>query len=210
MNKRKAFIILALAAIVAIVAIAALRHYKRTNFELRYVKTKVDITQNDWDIVLGNDSAQLTIIMYVNYNCTYCHRFLNIDYKYLKEKYVDNGLVKFVLKPIDLTGNKQSIMALQMAICLNQIGELTDYHDILLLEPHSIYTNEFADFLTDLAENNQIVGECVNNNCNYVELNNKEFNTLGLKGTPAFVIGNKVYKGYRKLKYFEQIINTNL
>lgn len=210
MNQRKAIIILAIAAIVTFVAIAAMRHYKRTNFELRYQKTKVSIDQNDWDIVLGNDSAKLAVIMYVDYNCKYCHRFLNIDYKYLKQKYVDNRQVKFILKPIDLTGNKQAISALQMALCLNQIGELTDYHEILLLEPSSIYSNDFADFLTELAEGNPIIGECVNNNCNYVELNNKEFNTLGLKGTPAFVIGNKVYKGYRKLKYFEQIINTNL
>ncbi|MGI6247339.1 MAG: DsbA family protein [Pseudochelatococcus sp.] len=54
------------------------------------------------DAVLGADDARVTVIEYASLTCSHCAAFHNETFAAFKEKYVDTGKVKFILREFPL------------------------------------------------------------------------------------------------------------
>lgn len=54
------------------------------------------------DVVLGKADAPVTIVEYASLTCTHCATFANDVLPQLKEKYIDTGKVKFILREFPL------------------------------------------------------------------------------------------------------------
>jgi protein-disulfide isomerase len=68
---------------------------------------KVDVTELMkpgplGDQILGKDDAPNTIVEYASLTCSHCKHFHDTTWKELKEKYIDTGKVKFILRDFPL------------------------------------------------------------------------------------------------------------
>src|SRR3974390_2044859 len=56
------------------------------------------------DIVMGSESAPVTIIEYASMTCPHCAAFAVTTFPKLKEKYIDTGKVKYIMREYPLDG----------------------------------------------------------------------------------------------------------
>jgi len=65
------------------------------------------------DIVLGKADAPVTIVEYASMTCGHCAQFHNTTYPVLKEKYIDTGKVKLILRefPLDIVAKAAFMIA---------------------------------------------------------------------------------------------------
>jgi protein-disulfide isomerase len=54
------------------------------------------------DLVLGKDDAPITVVEYASMTCGHCANFHNTVFPKIKEKYVDSGQVRFILREFPL------------------------------------------------------------------------------------------------------------
>ena len=209
MKKRLMWLLLALLLVCVIAAIWWLGG--RTQRQLRFSNTSVEIAENDIDIVLGGDSARITIYMFASYTCRHCHEFLVSDLPQIQQRYIDSGLVRFVIKPIELAENPDMMSALQLAGCMYRDGNADDIRELLLTEPTAVYSDEFRQLIDDIILTNPELAEClVADNFSNIKENNRLFNAIGSKGTPIFVVGGHLYKGRRSYVNFYKVVDYEL
>jgi protein-disulfide isomerase len=65
------------------------------------------------DIVLGQATAPVTVIEYASMTCPHCAHFSATTFPYLKEKYIDTGKVRYIMREFPLN---QPAVAASMAI----------------------------------------------------------------------------------------------
>ncbi len=54
------------------------------------------------DVSVGKEDAAVTIVEYFSLTCGHCASFHAQTFKHIKEKYIDNGMVRFVLREFPL------------------------------------------------------------------------------------------------------------
>ena len=209
MKKQLFWLFLALLVVCAVAAFWWLG--TRTQRHLRFSNTDVEVVENDIDVVYGSDSARITIYMFVSYTCRHCRECLMTDLPQIQQRYIDNGTVRFVVKPINIAENHDMMSALQLAGCMNRDGNADDIRELLLTDPNAIYSDEFRQLIDDIINTNPELAEClVADNFSSVKQNNQLFSAIGSKVTPIFVVGSHVYKGRRSFDNFSEIIEYEL
>jgi protein-disulfide isomerase len=99
MNTRRAFV-MSTSALVALGAFGALRSPAAAQtFSVLELEAKGPLD----DIPLGSPTAPVTIIEYASMTCPHCAAFANGVFPKLKEKYIDTGKVRFIMReyPLD-------------------------------------------------------------------------------------------------------------
>lgn len=174
--------------------------------------TKFEIESSPLDIQYGADEAPLRIIMFMDYTCVHCKRFLLESYPKIYEKYIATGRVKFHLKLITFSNNANINTAYKMAICLNQFGEFEDLNDLLLRETGVVFSDEFLDLEEEFVNRNTSFAACMygGDADDYLRSNLETFVSNQFSGTPTFIINKKVFKGYKSHDEFSKIIHKEL
>lgn len=164
------------------------------------------------DIIFGDDSAKLSIYMYSSYSCTYCNLFFNEGYPQLKEEYIDKGKLKLIMRLTVKTNNIDLLNSLKTAVCINRFGNFEYLHRLLLNNHKVVYTNDFREMVEEFIDKDILVAECVlgGESEEYLKQNLDDFEAFEMKGTPTFIIGNKIYSGYKDYPTFKKIINDHL
>ena len=99
MNTRRAFV-MSTSALVALGAFGALRSPAAAQtFSVLELEAKGPLD----DIPLGSPTAPVTIIEYASMTCPHCAAFANSVFPKLKEKYIDTGKVRYIMReyPLD-------------------------------------------------------------------------------------------------------------
>ncbi|MGI0003784.1 MAG: DsbA family protein [Candidatus Nitrosotenuis sp.] len=81
----------------------------------------------------GNPSAQITIIEFGDYQCTFCYKFHASSLDTIKREYVDSGKANLVFVDFPLNG-PDSVLAAEASHCAKDQDKFWEYH-------HEIYTN---------------------------------------------------------------------
>ena len=170
------------------------------------------VVQKTGDVVFGDHAATKTVFMYASYNCDFCRYFFSRSYPELKTNYLDTGKLKLVVKWVDFTDNPQILYALQAASCIGQFGVYEKYHQLLLVNPDVVFTEDFAVLIDDIMEDNPHIAECIlqHNEYEYLRENVKEFRENNLTGTPTFVFNNHAYSGFISYKNFKNLLEKEL
>lgn len=170
------------------------------------------IVQKTGDVVFGDDAAPKTMFMYASYNCDFCRYFFSRTYPDLKTNFLDAGKLKLVVKWVDFTDNPQILYALQAASCIGQFGIYEKYHQLLLVNPDVVFTEDFALLIDDIMEDNRNIAECILQNDEYAYLreNVREFRENNFTGTPTFVLNNHAYTGFISYNNFKKLIEKEL
>ena len=149
---------------------------------------------------IGNSNSEQIIVEFIDYNCGYCKKTLPTLSKLMKN--FENIQIVFIDYPIL---SESSEIAARAALAANEQNVYFDFHTILLNNTKSI--NE--DFLFEVANRlkldlnkfkKDMSSEKIKNN---IIANIKFANSLKIRGTPTFIIGNQILPGaydYDKLK----------
>ncbi len=167
------------------------------------------VEQKEEDVVFGDFVASQTIFLYASYDCDYCRYFFSRTYPDLKTNFLDNGKLKLVVKWVDFDENQQMMFALQAASCIGRFGVYEKYHQLLLVNPAVVFTEDFTQLIDDIMEDNSEIAECILNNTDYeyIRSNVNEFRENKLTGTPTFVMNNHAYSGFISYENFKKLID---
>nr|WP_321408116.1 thioredoxin domain-containing protein [uncultured Carboxylicivirga sp.] len=171
----------------------------------------VKIKQTDEnDIIFGSYNAPQSIILYFDYNCSYCQKFFKEVYPELKDSLIDNKQVKLIFRLVCKPNDAKALKAYRTAICINKFGQFEKLHKLLLYKPGIIYTKYFDGLIDEYISTNENVAECILNRNETPEIKNiYQFQTLKTKGTPTFIIGNEIKKGYLDFEAILKLLNQD-
>ena len=147
---------------------------------------------------IGNSNASIKLVEFGDYRCGFCAKFHTESRDQIISNYVDTGKVQLIFKDFvvnDRGGYKGSAQAASASYCAAEQGKYWEYHDTIYdnWKGETNWIN--ADLLTTFAENIQIQDiekfkECISSDkySEVVNENNQLARSLGLTGTPSFVV----------------------
>ncbi len=185
------------------------QNFKTIDKEKKLIKSlRSEILDDKNSYQYGDKNSKNTIVEFIDYNCGYCKRNHNIIMKFLKK----NNDVRYIVKELPILGER-SILASKFAIL------------IYLKDGPEVY-QKFFNFL--MTHKNQLdfqilksfaskAGSKINDFDN--QINIKKVNSviatnlllaekLSINGTPTFVIGNSIIRGFISSEELQEIIDN--
>ncbi|WP_346862508.1 thioredoxin domain-containing protein [uncultured Draconibacterium sp.] len=172
------------------------------------IQVQNEVIQKTGDVIFGDNAAPNTVFLFASYNCDYCRYFFSRTYPGLKTNYLDKGKIKLVVKWLDFEENPQVLQSLQAASCIGQFGVYEKFHELLLVNPAVVFTDDFSALLDDIMQDNSEIAKCIlhNDEYEYLRLNVSEFRENKFTGTPTFVLNNNAYSGFISFINFEKLL----
>ncbi len=145
--------------------------------------------------VLGNPSAQITIVEFGDYQCHQCYNWFHDTKSTVFQNYVDTGKVNFVFMDLAFLG-LDSPKAAQASYCAEDQGKYWEYHNQLYTAQESQIDNGWANserlkaFAFSLGLDMELFDSCFDSGkyTKRVQYNIAEAKKLGANGTPTFFI----------------------
>ena len=152
---------------------------------------------------LKKNNADITIYEFFDYNCGYCKSVMqNILNIYKKDK-----KVKIVFVEYPILSNSSLSAAIASLAARNQ-NKYFEFHTKLMKHNGEIDDKLLLSFAEELKINiKQLKSDFSDEKLMLIINKNREIaNRLNLRGTPAFIIGNKIYPGAMSEKDIEKAI----
>ena len=137
----------------------------------------------DGDVVLGSDKAPVTVIEYASMTCTHCAHFSTTTFLELKQRYIDTGKVRFIMRefPLDALAASGSMVA---RCAGNDNDKYMAIVDTLFAKQFGLTEDSFNQCLA----NQKLLDDIQGTRDHAVE-------KLGVKSTPTFFINGKKLVG---------------
>lgn len=144
--------------------------------------------------IAGNPNGDITIIEFFDYNCGYCKKAIEDVTKLIEN---DKG-IKFVFKEMPIL-SESSKEAARWALAAGKQGKYFEYHVALMKFPGGKDTATLENIGRDLgldtaklkkdAETDKGIRDMIEKSMSFAQ-------ELGIRGTPAFIIGDTLLPGY--------------
>lgn len=208
-NKQKALIILTCILSLGLISTLVVKQQSEQAKTIRNEALLMNVLDDGQQIIIGQDDAPHTLVLFYDYNCSNCRHFFNDIYPSLNTQWIEPGLLKLILKPVNLGHNEEVSKAYQLIYCLNKLGLFQDIHEVLMIDSDIVHEPEFGEFVDAACLENNEIAECIsrNNDCEQVHNNKVLLNKLGAKAVPLFVLGNKTYKGNLSTERISKILS---
>jgi protein-disulfide isomerase len=161
---------------------------------------------------LGDPAAPVTIVEYVSLTCHHCEAFHNDVWPALKEKFVDTGKVRFILRefPFDTPGAAGAMLAR----CAKE-----NWHTVvdLLFRNADSWAhsnrplNALADLVRQAGMDRQAFEQCLSDQAllQAIEAAQKHAHEkFGVRATPTFFVNGRRHVGALGLAQLEQMIEA--
>jgi len=150
------------------------------------------ITGNENDPVIGNPDGDVTVVEFFDYQCGYCKRMVDPVMQLLKQ----DPQVRWVMKEFPILG-PASVTAAHASIAARKQGAYSEFHvalmkyrgrlsDAVVFQTAREVGLDLEQLKTDMASPE--TGQTIRDATNLAR-------TLGVNGTPAFVIGGEILPG---------------
>ncbi len=141
--------------------------------------------------VLGADDAPLTLVEFTDYQCPYCSRFFATTLPGIKEKYIDAGLVRLVIKDLPLAMHPNARSAAVAAHCAGEQGQFWAMHDSLFANNRQLQDEHLAQYAHDIGLDPERFQECLGSDRHdaMIDADVAEAKSQGITGTPTFIVG---------------------
>jgi protein-disulfide isomerase len=163
------------------------------------------------DLALGSNDAQVTIVEYASMTCSHCAAFYASTFPRLKEKYIDKGKVKFILRefPLDPLG----AAGFMLARCAgdDKRNAIVD----LLFAQQKIWAftdkpvEALAGLLKQTGMSQKTFDACLKDQSLYdkiAKVHDRAAEKFGVSATPTFFINGKRQKGEITPEVLDQLL----
>ena len=139
----------------------------------------------------GSADAPLTVVEFLDYQCPYCRRFEAEVWPRLKRNYVDTGKVRFIVRDLPLSFHAHAQPAAEAAHCAAEQGRFWPMHEALLASGSDLSPQGLEHQAGALGLDVPRFKACVaaGRYAAVIAHNVADADALGLRGTPAFLIG---------------------
>ena len=169
------------------------------------------------DMVLGADNAPVTIIEYASMTCSHCADFHNKTYPKLKERYIDTGKVRFIMREFPL--DPLAAGAFMLARCAGKDDKDKYFAmvETLFHQQRDWLVQRPLDPLKAIAKqagfSEQTFEQCLANQqvLNGIEqVRQRAAEKLGVNSTPTFFINGKIQRGAISIEELDKQIESYL
>ena len=164
------------------------------------------------DIALGNADAPTTIVEYASMTCGHCANFHTNVFPELKEKFIDTGKAKFILREFPL--DSLALAAFMVARCAGSdryypmVGALFDTQKTWAV-PGAEGQDKLLAIARQAGFSKESFDKCLADKDlqeKIVEVRKRANETFGVDSTPTFFIDGKRLRGGQNIKDFETIL----
>lgn len=196
------------------------------------IPPKVDVQVADNDPVLGPKDAQVTVIVFEDFQCPFCGAFSGLNKEMVKnmqardpswqpampgiKEYVETGKVRFVWKDYPFLG-QESYFAAAAARCAQDQGKFWEYHDYLFANQNGENQGAFGKdnlkkFAAVVGLKTQEFSTCVDSGKYDKQMQEAQAygQSVGVQGTPASFVNGKFISGAAPFSQFKTIIEEEL
>jgi protein-disulfide isomerase len=141
---------------------------------------------------MGRDDAPVTMVEFTDYQCPFCRKFESDSFAQLKKEYIDTGKVRFVSRDLPLDFHPNAPAAAMAARCAGEQHKFWEMRDAMMLDtatdlgPDSILKYGHKTDL-DMAAFRLCLSD--KKYAEAIKKDTADAGTLGISGTPSFVIG---------------------
>ena len=205
---------------IAILSVIVVYSSSSVETENRDVRTHGIISTTMGSSILGNPSAQVTIVEFGDYQCHQCYNWFHNTKPTVFQNYVDTGKVNFVFMDLAFLG-MDSPKAAQASYCAEDQGKYWEYHNQLYTAQESQIDNGWANsqrlkaFAFSLGLDMELFDSCLDSGkyTKRVLYNIAEAKKLGASGTPTFfIIGpdgqQQKLVGAQPYSVFKQVLDS--
>ena len=175
------------------------------NPELTVDTVEYTLTEAPDDHVLGDDKAPITMIVYASVTCSHCADWFTNQWPAVKKDLVDDGKIRFVLRPLPTPPAQMSMVGFMMAECAPK----EDYFDVVQYQMENQLmmfkqaeigkVREEYDKVARLAglEDKAAIQACFQDleKLKHIHTNGDRATAAKVQGVPAFFINGDNYKG---------------
>jgi protein-disulfide isomerase len=173
-------------------------------------------------ISLGNPDAPVQLIEYADFQCPHCRNVHAATEYQIIQEYVDTGKVFFTYRLVGFLDNPvagayESSRSAEAAYCAADQEVFWPFHDVVFANFSAGNRGGYADErLIDMAVSagaeESTFRSCLLNSerAGDVEAAMSEANTLGITGTPGFVINGSIMTGERSFAQLQEAIEAAL
>lgn len=179
------------------------------------VEVKGDFT--DDDAIEGDEDAPVTIVEFSDYECPFCAEFYAQILPQIRDTYVKTGKVKLVYRDFPIESkHPNAIPAAMLAECVRDQSDDEAYfkvHDEIFATIQAGFDmDKMLEFAVGLNVDKAELQECMDQKKFYDEImaDKQEGKDVGVTGTPAFIINNKLISGIKSFEYFSELIEAEL
>ena len=183
---------------------------QKDNLKKNIEKYKDILLNSKTSYVGGNLEGSLTIVEFIDYKCGFCKRF----HPELVELIEETPEARYVIKEFPILG-PESVLASKasIAVLLHHGGEVyRAFTDHLLRTNDKITFDKIISLVKQVGGDRKIVEKYIESK-EVREILAENFNLakiLDIQGTPTFVIGSEVVRGYKSKEQLKDIFLKNM
>lgn len=167
---------------------------------------EVDLYADPSSWVGGNPEGDVTIVEFLDYRCGFCRR----AHPEVTDLIAKDGNIRLIIKEFPILG-EQSTLASRFAIAVLQLAGQDMYkkaHDELILFRGEISEESLTRLATRMGLDAAVVTEQMNSPdvSEVISQNRALGQRLQINGTPSFVFGDQMVRGYLPLNDMESIV----
>ncbi len=162
----------------------------------------------------GNPQAAVTIIEYSSMTCGHCAKFHKTVLPKLKEKYIDTGKVRYIIREFPLDDLARG--AFMLARCAGPVRYLSFVDTLYAKQEEWAFTSDPLSKLRELSKQAGFTEERFNqclrdqNLLDGINRVQERGETFGVRSTPTFFINGQMLRGANSVEAFEKIIDPLL
>lgn len=170
------------------------------------------------DLVIGEDTAPVTIVEYASLTCGHCANFHQQILPQLKEKYINTGKARMIMREFPL--NARAYAASMISRCVDESARLAlvdglfdTQKDWAFKRTNQEFKQELFNFTKQAGLSEDDFNKCLGNDKLLNDLTTqftKASEVFGVDATPAFFINGKRLKGSPTVENFEKAIDPLL
>ena len=144
--------------------------------------------------VIGNPAATVTLIEFTDYQCPFCRRFHERTWPELKRKYVDTGLMRYVVRDLPLPFHNEAEPAAIAARCAGEQGKFWTVFETLFTSKEPLSADAARRAALDAGAVAPNLDRCIANPAirKAIDADAAEAERIGVTGTPGFVIAQRL------------------
>lgn len=164
------------------------------------------IEEDGFSWVGGNPDGDVTLVEFMDYRCGYCRR----AHPEVEALLAGDGNIRFILKEFPILG-EQSDLASRFAIAVQQVhgaDAYKDVHDALMMMETDVTEGSLIRLAEALALDPAPVLDRMGapEVTEVIQRNRALADRLRITGTPTFVLGGRMVRGYVPLEAMESLV----
>jgi protein-disulfide isomerase len=147
-------------------------------------------------LMIGRPEAPVVIVIVSEFQCPFCARFATTTFPQLRESLIDTGRVAVYFRHFPLEGHQMAGPAAELAECAGRAGKFWSAHDALFAAKGKLTHGLFDQTARSAGLGPWKPGVCPAGDVVDTVAEDKQWaDSMGLGGTPFFVLGKRTTDG---------------